>query len=180
MKFEHGSRRVLAAAIVGGFSLSSAAQAITSTTFTYSTPKAGFYSIDPMALAPLTGLAADRHTITLTPASLTSTGGCYNTGVNLPTGAKVTNVAMWYSSGATSDVDIRLFRNRLSDGSSALLVDRVISDNSNTRKAVVAAVSASLAIIGNGAFSYGFIVCLASGDAFYGARINYTYQNAGD
>ena len=181
MKFEHGSRGILAAvAIVGGFSLSSTAQAITSNTFTYSALKAGYYSIDPMALAPRTDQSANAYTITLAPVSLTSSGGCFNTGVNLPQGAKVTSVAVWYSSGAASDVDIRLFRNKLADGSSALLVDRLILDNANTRKVVVTAVNPSLAIIGNNAFSYGFIVCLSGGDAFYAARINYTFQNAGD
>jgi hypothetical protein len=169
-----------AAAIAGGFSIGNTAEATTSSTFTYSAPKTGFYSIDPMAMAPRTTSSAGNYAIELSPIRLISGGGCYTTGVNLPHGVKVTNVAVWYSSAGTSDVDVRLFRSRLSDGSSTLLLDRVIADNTNTRKSVVATVNSTLATIGNGVYTYGFIVCFATGDAFYGARITYTYQNAGD
>ena len=42
-------------------------------------------------------------------------------------------------------------------------------------------IAAEVAVINNALYSYGLQVCLhSSADVFYGARIQYTYKNAGD
>src|SRR4051794_25879480 len=102
--------RIAIAAAVGTAALIGTAQAITDTTFTYSTPRTGFLGINPTALASLDSSNAYSNTV----VQLTTTGSpsCFGTGINLPQGAKVVTIVVWYKSGAGTDPIVLFSRQR--------------------------------------------------------------------
>jgi hypothetical protein len=167
----------LAALFLGG-----AAQAITDTAFKYSTPKTGFYGLSPMAFAPDSNASADAYNISWPDNSgnITGTGHCFNAGVNLPQGSKISAMAVWYT--GTGSLLVALYRSKVADGS----FDYVDSINANvasaTRKVINQAIaSAAFATVDNQAYVYSVGICLQSGNVQYDAgRITYSYTTAGD
>jgi len=156
-----------------------AANAITSNNFTYGSPKTGYFTIHPMALSPNDETSGADYFISFEGGSLEGTG-CFNTGINLPHGAKLVNVRVFFRSDDQSDVDIRIHRHTLADGTDAMLVDEPFADDSDTRTSVAFPIGAAHAVVNNRTFIYGFAVCVGAGTLFYGARFKYTYTNAGD
>ncbi|HET7679363.1 MAG TPA: hypothetical protein VFK79_04415 [Xanthobacteraceae bacterium] len=162
--------------ILAALSFSGVAQAITDTVFRYSSPRAGYYTIDQMAMSP------DRSTATYVNSWGAGLAGnaCFNTGVNLPHGATITAVAFWYSSAGSGNPRGMVLRHRLSDSTQHLVAIQTFADDSNTRKGGAIPVTAALALINNALYTYSFATCLNSGDNFFSARITYTYATAGD
>jgi hypothetical protein len=112
-----------------------------------------------------------------------STGNirCFNTGVNLPHGATMTRLSVWYSSGGNSNPLVQLLRHTLADGSFNLIVSGSIVDVSGTRKQKNFAIADTpVAKANNAQYAYGLGVCLGSDTKFHGARLTYTYTHAGD
>jgi hypothetical protein len=106
---------------------------------------------------------------------------CFNTGVNLPNGATMTRLSVWYTSGASSNPFVQLVRHTLADGTSNVSAFQTIIDDSGTRKQRnLTIANNSLAKVKSGPYTYGFGVCLGSDTVFHGARITYTYNHAGD
>src|SRR6476619_4713514 len=80
------------------------AQAITDTTFRYSTPKTGDYTIAHMAMIPDGATSANHYLVTHDDGLTVDQAACFSSGVNLPQNATITTVTVYYASGATSDV----------------------------------------------------------------------------
>jgi hypothetical protein len=168
---------LLALALIGG-----TAQAITDTIFKYSAPKTGYFTIDSMAMGPDGDVAANDFNISWGVGLTTSSNSCFNTGVNLPTGATITAFVVFYKSAAASDLDVSVFRKKLSDGTLNTIAGQAIADDSDTRVSASVLLSSTPVnlVIDNVHYSYGFGVCLGAGDVFHAARVRYTYTNAGD
>jgi hypothetical protein len=172
------SRKAIAYGAIGALFASGAAFAITDTTFTYSSPKTGYYGISNLGVAP-NSPSADF----VNPGQsggLDGTG-CFHRGVNLPQGAVVTGLIVYYAAIDEDDVVVTLKRQRLSDGNEQNIASKAMTnDLSGMRASDTAPITASRATIANGQYNYGFMVCTDSGGSFFGARITYTYTSAGD
>lgn len=168
-----------AAAVSICAALSSNAHAITSDSFTYSATKVGYYSISPSDLIhDGFSKSTEGHSNSWFGGTFTSeSNSCYNTGVNLPEGSTITALVVWYSGTSGGSVFSYLVRQSLSNGSTENLGSigaTVLLTRSyrliNTTKSVVS----------NGLYNYMLGVCLPPNGSFSGARITYTYTNAGD
>jgi hypothetical protein len=167
----------LAGAAVGSV-IGGTAFAVTSTSFTYSSVKQGRLSIAPG------GMIARLNTINyiINTGDLTAPStDCFSTAINLPQGAIIQSITTWYKSNASSDVGTFAYRDRLTGSIRAEeLAGANVVDDSDTPKSITHIVPAALRTVNNSNFAYSYWVCVGSGTFFYGARINYTYQNAGD
>ena len=176
------SRRAAIVAAVGllaALSFSGVAQAITDTVFRYSTPKTGFYSIYHHALNPLNHFDAVAYLRDFN-SGLFNIGTeriCFGTGVNLPHAATLSAVTVFYKSGGSGNPDFYFGATRLSTGVTTLFTRRP-ADDTGTLKSVNIPVDPL--VISNNQNSYAFEACINPNDAFYSARITYTYNNAGD
>ena len=173
--------RIAVAAVVGTVALIGAAQAITENAFNYSSPKVGFFSINPAAVTSDSSFMDYLRDAT----SLSREGGtvaCFGSGVNLPQGAKMTNLVVWYQSDEVGlDPEFLIQRQRHSDGTLETVAQVVGHDDTQARKAATVAVASAVATVDNATYSYAFRVCpSAIQNAFHSARIRYTYSNAGD
>lgn len=179
------SRRVAlvaAGGLLAALALSGAAQAITDNVFRYTTPKTGHFSIHVMAMAPDGNISANDY-ITDWGGTL-STGmanHCYITGVNLPHGATMTRLTVWYTSNGSSDPIVNLIRETLANGTTNVITIPNTFDDSGTRTQSNTVIpNNTLAKVNNAQYAYGFGICLGNGTVFHGARITYTYNTAGD
>ena len=162
--------------------LGGAAQAITENVFRYSSPKTGWYGMNPMAFSSDGTPGATEYFIQW-PDFLRNIGSgthCFNTGVNLPHGARMTRFSAWYSTDAANSVRVSLFRAGFADDAlSGLLSQLNSTDTSATR--VGMSLAPGIPEVQNSQFNYSVGVCMdRSSDRFYGARITYTYTTAGD
>jgi hypothetical protein len=181
--------RTIAIAASGAFAvavaLSGVAKAVTDTVFKYSTPKNGWYGLSPMAFAPDGDASASGYTIPWPNYLALSNGrleGCFNAGVNLPQGAKITAVTAWYRSDSSGSIRLYLDRSKVSDGTNAVVASLSSTDVSLARKAMNTAVPGSaVATVNNRDYVYSIGVCFErANDRYYAGRISYTYVNAGD
>jgi hypothetical protein len=175
-------RAIAAAILVASASFATAAYA-TETQYRYTTPKTGYFSISAGAMAPTTISAFNDYFVS-NGTLFVNTGSeqCFNAGVNVPTGAKITGLAMFYRS-ANSHFRVRLQRYRFTDGALTDIINRTITDSSSTRTPLALTASAADAAtkVSNVQYNYVFNLCLNHpSQEFYGARIIYTYTNAGD
>ena len=171
--------------IAGGFLsalfLAGAAYAITSTDFTYSTPQNGYYTIDRMAMTPPNDAASfSIQTGSGQGLAGTNVTRCFNGAVNLPQGATIVRMHVWFSSVAESDPEFLVLRQRLTDGQTDVVINVQTADDSGDRKVANANADAGFAAVNNTQYSYGFAACIGQLDAFYAARILYRYTSAGD
>jgi hypothetical protein len=171
-----------------GAILASGAVAISSSSFTYSPPRVGYYSIHPMALAPKE--SEWLYKIDYSGAGLTTIADagvrCFNTGVNIPNGSQILGVATFFKSGPGSDISLWFFRNNLSTDASDALASRIVVDDTNVRKFAYDSIPANLASVNNAVYAYGIGFCFSLSSnpqfdtIFEGARIDYRYFTAGD
>jgi hypothetical protein len=166
--------RIAVAAVVGTAVLIGTAQAITDTAFNYSTPKIAFLSINPAAMVP--GNSGMQYISDADDLRLTADGnGCFGTGVNLPQGAIVQSVVVWYSSGAGIP-NVGFVRHHFDN--TGMTEGYFLNAGSNTGQRTQ--VGATLATITNDLYSYIFQWCPSTTDNhFHNARIRYTYNKAG-
>jgi hypothetical protein len=166
---------LMAAAIFG------TAQAATDTIYKYSTPKTGSFTIDNLAMSP-TESPSPAYENKLHSGLVASGFACFSTGVNLPHGAILTKVVVYYRSASGHDVWGALYRQQLSNASKISLASATFAA-SNTPKAGALPLDttpASNVVINNNQYSYSFGICLEAGGEFYATRITYTYEHAGD
>ena len=173
--------RIAVAVVVATIAVIGAAQAITDNAFNYSSPKVGFFSINPVAVTSDSSFMDYSRDAT----RLSREGGtavCFGSGVNLPQGAKMTNLVVWYqSSDVGLDPEFFLQRQRHSDGTLQNIAHIVGHDDTGLRKTASVVVASTLATVDNVNFSYAFRVCpSAIQNTFNSARIRYTYTSAGD
>ena len=159
------------ASVVGG-----TAFAITSPDFTYSSAKAGYQAIHPMDLSAGSGDTA--YQVISSPARLIG-DGCFNTGIHLPQGATVLDIAVYYKSDTQSDPTVSLERVNLTTGVRQAIVFReLLSDNVRSKETIP--IPSGEKTVKNGIYAYGFTFCVNSGSEFDDALIRYTYTSAGD
>lgn len=175
---------VSAAAALLALSYGGVAHAITESIFRYNNPKTGYFSIGPMALAPDSDVSATRYTVNSPLSAFPSAAGvtCFVSGINLPNNAQIKTFSIWYSSDANSSVVALLYRSNPANGSANELGRLTSSDTSQSRLALTLPIPASAATtVNNLHFNYGLRVCLSTVlSSFYGARVTYTYADAGD
>lgn len=150
------------------------AWAVTSSAFTYSATRTGYYSISPMDLAPDSNASAATVYLNGWGTALTSHNGCFNAGVNLPQGARIT--AFTYVHGGS--IHAFLTATAFSDGSNVTVFEEFSPPTAGRNVRTVAVVPA--VTVSNAGNMYGVGFCVETGEAFYGARITYTYTSAGD
>jgi hypothetical protein len=175
------SVKIAAAALVAMAAVAADAHADTSNIFSYTKPKVGSFSISPLAMSPDAG-GADYY-INFTGALTMEAGNtsCFATGVNLPQGATITSMVVYYASGVGANPSAALRRYKLSDGSFKILVNPPMTDNTGNRVVAKANVDPAEAVVNNNQYTYGLGLCFFTTDnVFYGARIGYTYTQAGD
>ena len=176
---ERAGSRLLASAATGfvaAIAMGATAVAITDSDFLYSPPKTGYYSIHPMEMTPEGNIAPPDYQ-PLPPGS----DACFSTGVHVPQGARITQLAVWYTSPTASDPSFSFVRDNLTDGSTSSVIQSVnITDNSGVRKLAIIPLVGGFTLVSNTGFSYGFGTCPGEGGRFEGARIAYTFTNAGD
>ena len=168
---------LVAGGALGTLFVSGAALAITESSYNYTTPKTGYYGISNLGLAPRNH--SNEYDNPGMSGGLSGTG-CFHRGVNLPQGAVITGLTVYYAGTDEDDVIVTLTRQRLSDGNQQNIASKSMSDVSTNRVSETVPITASRATIANAGYNYGFQVCVDPGGAFFGARITYTYTSAGD
>jgi hypothetical protein len=175
------------AAAIAALFLSGKAQAITDTVFKYSAPKTGWYTIHPSAMAPQHLNQPFDYYIGHENGELTVNNiRCFQTGVNVPHLAKLTDLRVWYRASTTTQfgpMDFRLFRTAVGTGAGDQVGFKKAIIISGDRASEVIKLSGASATVLNNKFMYGFAVCMYVTNpnaAFAGARLTYTYTNAGD
>jgi hypothetical protein len=173
---------LLVSGIAIGTLLVGTAAAVTSRSFTYSNAKTGKLSLSPSDFSPdeLDTAGDDYHT-TWAGARLTngSSARCFNTGVHLPSGSKMTSIKFFYKSDASTNFFGKVYRQILATGSFAELASSNPSNDANTLASDVQPVPSALQRVMNGTYAYMVGVCPNTGE-FDGAVITYKYFNAGD
>jgi hypothetical protein len=182
MKNLFSARRltIAAATIAAAMSVAAGSQAATDVIYKYKTPKTGAIQVSPAAMTPDSG--GYDYSIHFAPASLVvhASTGCFIAPVNLPQGAVITTFTVLYSSDSVDGINVRLLRNKLADGSNDELADPTMGDTKGKRKALNAPIDPDLGLINNTMYNYSVGTCVSVDTAFYGARLIYTYTNAGD
>ena len=85
-----------------------------------------------------------------------------------------------YANAAGDNVYVEINRGNGTD-SGAYVVSQNVPENSGTRKSLrILITNSNLRLVNNDAYYYGFAVCLGASDRFYGARLYYHYNSAGD
>jgi hypothetical protein len=174
--------RALGATLAAGavaMQIIGAAHAATDTIFKYTTPKTGALTLLAAAFTPA------QHTSSWSNigSSLDGAGGstCFFAAVNLPQGAKITNLAVWYAKNDSGGSYLFLTREQLSTGNTALIGSVLATDSGGARGGKQAAVTnTAVNTVNNLAYGYYLEKCVSSTETFYGARITFTYQTAGD
>ena len=171
----------IAFGVVAALSFGGVAKAITDSVFRYDTPKTGYYTVGSAAMVPKDTTAGENYSNSASDGGLIVLGQqrCFVTGINLPNAVTITGMRVWYLSGATGNPEVRFLAHVLQTGQASQLAGRIIVDDSGMRKVAAISVPAGQTI-NNGANAYGLDVCISPDDAFYAARITYTYQTAGD
>jgi hypothetical protein len=170
-------------AIVSAVFLGGAAHAITDTVFRYSHVKTGHFSLSPLAFAPSDFNHANRYAIIYGPPGMRPIGGqnaCFNAGVNLPDGARMTNFAVSHTTDIANGVTVFLTRHTIRDGSVDLIIQEELGDTLGARRLTRLLIN-GMARVDNQRYAYGVGICLNSPNtAYFGGRIAYTYSKAGD
>jgi hypothetical protein len=171
-----------AGAIATACLLGGAAQAITNTVFRYSTPQRGYLMLDPVGFVPLTNEGPGSYNIFYYYSggiSTTAANSCFGKSIELPQGARLTSLQVWYK----KRVSVTLLRHKPSDGSVTHLVDKTFATAQATIRPANTVIVAgpNVKTINNQVFGYGLVICLPqTAGSFYGARVTYSYQTAGD
>lgn len=190
MKPPHLSLRNVTLAASGtillAFALAGAAKAITDAKFIYSAARTGYLVIPPPAFTPRSldiNYLSSGGSISLIP---TTTDGVYWTApVNLPHGAKITDLALWFRKPTGDDfISLILYRMRLSTGEVSEIANHKPPATANAYKGVSYAIAGET--IDNRSYGYFLFLTLRDADGtlpapnFSAARVTYTYTSAGD
>jgi hypothetical protein len=160
--------------------LAGAAHAITDTVFRYSTPKTGTAMYPAAAFGPQNAPATYHNGLVLQNIG---SAVCYWAPVNnLPQGAKLTALVMFYVNEQTAPWSTELTRIRMAAPASSESIAQLTPPNSNGdfRSARLDITDPSMQIVDNQRYVYVMSRCVGSTEYFYSARLDYTYTNAGD
>jgi hypothetical protein len=171
---------VVSGIVLIGLALSGAAYAITDAVFQYSAPKTGYLTIHASAFTP-----EDSSSVYNNETGIDSIGdACFAAPVNLPHGAKVTQLALWY---ARHDVGppASFWLRRLSLGDDSVSNVASVPTPSTNGEYKMAAVTITLAdpsiqTVNNARYAYFLELCISDQENVRSGRIKYTYKSAGD
>ena len=168
----------VSATIAAGLVLSGVAYAISSTAFTYSTPKTGYLMIPAAAFTP----ESDTVTFTNTGGTLRSADGvaCFNAPVNLPHAASITGLAMWYRKNDDNLALLRIIRAEPSKNIEMIAAQLDPANSGGNYTSTSVEVDPSEPNVSNVRHMYFLVNCLSASETFLSARIKYTYSSAGD
>jgi hypothetical protein len=184
----HISQRALALGAFGGlvlaFAFAGAANAITDTSFRYSAPKTGYLTITAAAFTP--GNVASAYInngAVLTPSTTNLT--CWYAPVNLPHGATMSQLALWYISESPDLVIIELTRRTLADGAEGSIVGDAAPASGGLYRRASYPITGAMQTVDNARYGYYVRLCLqydgtGTTPQYHGSRITYTYTSAGD
>lgn len=181
---KHLTSRNAAFFAAGGFVaalfLAGAAHAITDTVFKYTTPKTGFLAFPPAAFAPAGGTYNIYNDGSILQVNTNNTT-CLVAPVNLPQGATMTGLAIWYAK-ISGTVDLKLVTMPFSTAAWNELLDMSLADTSFERVGKARSITGAAAKIDNVHNSYWLHFCATNSSSTYfnSVRITYTYTNAGD
>ena len=182
------SQRAFALAAFGGlvlaFTFAGAANAITDTSFRYSAPKTGYLTITAAAFTP--GLLASAYInngAVLSPSTTNLT--CWFAPVNLPHGATMSQLALWYISESPDLVIIQLIRRTLANGAEGQIVSESAPASGGLYRRASYPITGAMQTVDNARHGYYIRMCLeydgtGNNPQYHGARITYTYTSAGD
>jgi hypothetical protein len=184
MKTIFGSHRfaLLLATLLIGLGIISAANAIVENVYRYSEPQTGYLQLPVPAFFPDdTGIEYD----TSNGGRLTASAGvfrCFSAPVNLPQGAKMTDVRVWYVAVAGGDTAAGLLREDTTVGNAVAVINTSLAaTGAGVRGTANLPVPAAFQSVQNVRYSYIFRFCLFQPTTrFDGARVTYTYTSAGD
>lgn len=181
-----GGRLVLSAfgILVFGVALGGGAQAVTDTIFKYTSPKTGYLSLGPGAFS-LDGYNNDNTKLTSIGGIFGSDpmnmmGSCGLAGVNLPQGAKVTAINFWATSTSGTGPSLSFYRVAVATGAQQTIGDKTLKSMNGNRLQVNMALEPTQTTIDNQTYFYHLLACANGASSVKGARITYTYDNAGD
>jgi hypothetical protein len=169
---------IVLSGILIGFTVSGVAYAISAAGFRYSAPKTGYLMLPAAAFVPF----SDGTIYSNIGDELDTTGEqCFSAAVNLPNGAKMAQLAMWYSKSDAAPENLWLFRVSPSDSSTWTLATLTAVNTSGATKSAAANITdASLQTVNNARYAYFIGQCISDQEVFASARIKYTYTSAGD
>ena len=176
------SWHIAVAAAVGTAAAIGTARAVTDTVFRYENPRTGFYNLNVMDFNAARSVVTYEITYPVR-INTSGSGGCFTAGVHLPEGAKITALTGWYNAQALSGVQLFLDRHNPLSGQSDEIASVASNDTSGGIHEMTKAVAPSpISTVHNKNFSYGVAACVnhSDTDTFYGARVTFTYVNAGD
>ena len=182
------SQRALARAAFGGlvlvFTFAGAANAITDTNFRYSAPKTGYLTITAAAFTPglLTSAYVNNGAV-LSPSTTNQT--CWYAPVNLPHGATMSRLHLWYASESPDLVIIQLIRRTFANGAEGQIVSESAPASGGLYRVAGYPITGAMQTVDNARHGYYVRMCLqydGTGETpkYHGARITYTYTSAGD
>ncbi len=171
----NGVRAIFLRAGLTVFLLASPASAATDTIYKYSSPKTGIVSISTMAFSPDSASTSGKAWLNKWFGNILTGDGCFNAAVNLPNGATITNYRVVYTTGIYSAFVATARETGESTYLALISRDEATSDRMGFSEAVD-----PVAVVNNVKYQYGVGICLTPDQTFNGARIQYTYTNAGD
>jgi hypothetical protein len=175
------ARAIGLAAAALSLSFGGAAQAITDTIFKYSTPKTGYLTLMPAAFTPRSldfNYSLSNGYLRATTANIT----CFAAPVNLPQYAKMTSITMFYTLTSPDAMTLSLEYHVLAGGAGTVVSDSPPATGGYPKWVNIPITNASLQTVDNAHNGYYFDLCMQTthNSNFNGARMNYTYTNAGD
>lgn len=171
-------------AVLVALLLSGAANAITDTVFRYSTPQTGYLALPANVFTPLDDSTAYSVTNRSQLRLDTDDFACFVTPVNLPQGADMTNLTVWYQNQSAT-LAVSLLRNTnldIPDGFKELARRNLPRGDASVRQEANRSI-AGAAIVDNKDNHYWLEYCARNAftdGILQSVRITYTYKNAGD
>lgn len=150
--------------------------AIDSAAFNYTSPKTGYLSVSTLDFAPDGSSSAANSYFNSWFGNTLTGDGCFNTGLNFPNGALVTSVRIWYSGAAF----VNFTQTELTTGTTAPSLSQSFPTNGTGDRRTSILAFGTPVKIDTLKYSYGLGICVGTSDSFRGARMQYSYTNAGD
>ena len=164
---------------------SGTANAITDTVFRYSTPQTGYLALPANVFTPLD----DSTVYSVTNRSQlrldTDDFACFVTPVNLPQGADMTQLTVWYQN-ETATLTVSLLKNTnldIPDGFKVVARRSLPRGDASARQEANRPIAGPNAIVDNKDNHYWLEYCAQNAftdGILQSVRITYTYKNAGD
>ena len=153
---------------------------VVSNKYKYPNTRTGWYTLSPSDFTPDHVLTDYFNSWIGAELASTDTTACYNAGIHLPQGAKITWVDFYYRSGAAGDFYGEIVRQEVATGTGESLGAVIPLDDSDVPTSSSVNIVPGLQKVKNAIYAYMVGVCPNDSGYFHGVRVEYTYKNAGD